>query len=74
MPLLCSYEVDVPGSLRLCIRVLVLWNTDKAQNEIQHVYIKNAQRLRPDLSNLPPVDFTELEAWIAAHMATAGRK
>lgn len=74
VPLLCSYEVDVPGSLRLCIRVLVLWNTDKAQNEIQHVYIKNAQRLRPDLSNLPPVDFVELEAWISEHMATAGRK
>jgi chorismate mutase len=68
VPLLCSYEVDVPGSLRSCIRILVLWNTDKPQNEIRHVYIKDAQRLRPDLSKLPPVDFDELEAWIAEHM------
>jgi chorismate mutase len=68
VPLLCSYEVDVPGSLRRCVRVLVMWNTDKPQHEIRHVYIKDAQRLRPDLSKLPPVDFEELEAWIAEHM------
>ena len=69
VPLLCTYEVDVPGSLRRCVRILVNWNTDKPQNEIQHVYIKDAMRLRPDLSKLPPVDFEELERWIAEHMA-----
>jgi chorismate mutase len=69
VPLLCSYEVNVPGSLRHCIRVLVLWNTAKSQKEITHVYMKEAQRLRPDLSKLPPVDFEELEAWIQEHMA-----
>ena len=74
VPLLCSYEVDVPGSLRSCVRVLVLWNTDKPQHEIRHVYIKDAQRLRPDLSKLPPIDFVELEAWIAEHMGAAGKK
>lgn len=74
VPLLCSYEVDVPGSLRRCVRILVLWNTDKPQHEIRHVYIKDAQRLRPDLSKLPPIDFVELEAWIAEHMAAAGTK
>jgi chorismate mutase len=74
VPLLCSYEVDVPGSLRSCVRILVLWNTDKPQSEIRHVYIKDAQRLRPDLSKLPPIDFAELEAWIAQHMAAAERK
>ena len=40
-------------------------NTDKTQQEIHHVYIRDAVRLRPDLSKLPPVDFEELEAWIA---------
>ena len=74
VPLLCSYEVDVPGSLRHCVRVLVHWNTDKSQQQIIHVYVKEAQRLRPDLSKLPPVDFAELEAWIEQHMAAAGRK
>jgi chorismate mutase len=69
VPLLCTYEVDVPGSLRRCVRILVNWNTDKPQQEIRHVYIKDAVRLRPDLSKLPPVDFDELERWIAEHMA-----
>jgi chorismate mutase len=69
VPLLCTYEVDVPGSLRRCVRVLVHWNTDKPQNAIQHVYIKDAKRLRPDLSKLPPVDLEELEQWIAEQVA-----
>ena len=68
VPLLCTYEVDVPGSLRRCIRVLIHWNTDKPQHEIRHVYVKDAERLRPDISKLPPVDMAELERWIAEQM------
>ena len=73
VPLLCTYEVDVPGSLRRCIRVLLHWNTDKPQQEIRHVYIKDAVKLRPDLSKLPPVDLAELERWIAEQMAHYGK-
>ena len=69
VPLLCSHELDVPGSLRLCVRVLVHCNTEKSQHDIRHVYIKGAVKLRPDLSQLPPVDLAELEAWIAEQMA-----
>jgi len=69
VPLLCTHEMDVPGSLRHCIRVLVNWNTSKSQSEIQHVYIEKAVKLRPDLSGLPPVDNEELESWIAEQMA-----
>jgi chorismate mutase len=69
VPLLCTHELDVPGSLRKCIRVLLNWNTDKTQHEVTHVYIKEAVRLRPDLSKLPPVDFEELESWIAEQVA-----
>jgi chorismate mutase len=68
VPLLCTNELDVPGSLRRCVRVLVHWNTDKPQHEIHHVYIKDAIKLRPDLCDLPPVDWEELESWIAQHM------
>ena len=68
VPLLCGYEIDVPGSLPNCIRVLIHWNTDKAQEEIEHVYIHDAVRLRPDLSKLPSVDWEELEGWIDEHM------
>jgi chorismate mutase len=69
VPLLCGHEISVPGSLRMCIRVLIHWNTDKPQSEIEHIYVKEANRLRPDLTKLPAVDWEELEAWIAEHMA-----
>jgi chorismate mutase len=70
VPLLCSHEMAVPGSLRLCIRVMIHWNTDKPQNEIEHIYVRDANRLRPDLSKLPAVDWEELEAWITEHMSS----
>jgi len=50
--------------------VMVLWNTTKKQSEIQHVYIHDAVRLRPDLCKLPPVDWTELETWIQEQMGS----
>jgi chorismate mutase len=68
VPLLCAYELSVPGSLPLCIRAMLHWNTDKTQSEIQHVYLHEARKLRPDLSVLPPVDFEELEQWIHANL------
>lgn len=48
--LLCSDEIDVPGSLRGCVRILILWNTERSADEIVHVYIKGASNLRSDLS------------------------
>ncbi|WP_145059513.1 chorismate mutase [Lignipirellula cremea] len=71
VPLLCTHEIEVPGSLRKCVRVLVHWNTTTPQDQIQHIYIKEAMKLRPDLSVLPPVDFDELESWIAEQMVSA---
>jgi len=50
VPLLCSTEIPVPGSLPHCVRVLIHWNTDLNQSEIKHVYLNEAVRLRPDLS------------------------
>ncbi|MDC0936359.1 chorismate mutase [Pirellulales bacterium] len=69
VPLLCGHEISVPGSLPLCIRVLIHWNTDLPQSNVQHVYVRDAKRLRPDLSQLPPVDWEELEGWIAEQMS-----
>ncbi|MCE5269551.1 MAG: chorismate mutase [Planctomycetaceae bacterium] len=72
--LMCTNEVNVPGALGRCIRILLHWNTDKPAAQIVHVYIKRAARLRPDRSQLPPVDWQELEEWIAENLiAPAGR-
>ena len=70
VPLMCMHEIDVPGSLGRCIRVLLHWNTDTPQAAIQHVYLKEAQSLRPDktvvLSN---VDMQELYRWIEEQLS-----
>lgn len=50
VPLFCSRELDVIGSLPSCIRVLIHWNTEKPQADIKHVYLREAKKLRPDLS------------------------
>ena len=45
----CLVEMNVPGSLSRCIRVLMHVNSDKQQKEIRHIYLKNAKSLRADL-------------------------
>jgi prephenate dehydratase len=62
--LLCGHEMDVPGGLNRCVRVLVNWNTGKRSEEIVHVYLRGARHLRPDKADLPPVADGELEQWI----------
>jgi chorismate mutase len=62
VPLMCAQEIPVPGSLPHCIRVLLHWNTDVPQSAIQHVYLGEARRLRPDLDNGNDPLLTEKEA------------
>ena len=61
VPLLCSHEMEVPGSLPRCIRILLHWNTVLGQSEIQHIYLDAAQSLRPDKSITEEVDMAELQ-------------
>ncbi|MFA4905293.1 MAG: chorismate mutase [Candidatus Margulisiibacteriota bacterium] len=51
VPLLCTYEIKVPGSLKKCIRVLILANTKQNQKTIKHIYLKGAQRLRREFNS-----------------------
>ena len=69
--LLCGHEMDVPGGLEQCIRILIHWNTSKAADEIAHVYLHKAQTLRPDREKLPPVPAEEIEAAVQANVAGA---
>jgi chorismate mutase len=46
VPLLCSHEMQVPDGLPRCIRVLLLVNTAKGQEDIRHVYLRGAVILR----------------------------
>jgi chorismate mutase len=49
VPLLCMQEMAVVDSLPRCIRVLVLWNTDRPAGQVRHMYLRRARALRPDL-------------------------
>ncbi|MBX6352872.1 MAG: chorismate mutase [Thermoflavifilum sp.] len=51
VPLMCARELDVPGALERCVRVLLHVNTDKAQDELVHVYLGDAVQLRPDIAD-----------------------
>lgn len=49
VPLLDLQQMQVKGSLEKCIRVLIYVNTNKAQTEMYHCYLRQAEKLRPDL-------------------------
>lgn len=49
VPLMCYQELEIENSLEKCIRVRFLVNSDRKQEEIIHVYLNGAKKLRPDL-------------------------
>ena len=51
VPLLCASEIAVPHGMPRCIRVLLHVNTTRTQREIQHVYLRDARKLRPDMNS-----------------------
>lgn len=51
VPVMCMKEIAVPHSLEKCIRIMMHWNTELSQDEIQHIYLEKAIQLRPDLQN-----------------------
>lgn len=46
--LLCGHEMDVPGSLPMCLRILLHVNTDQEPRKLVHVYLRGATILRTD--------------------------
>jgi chorismate mutase len=50
VPMICSREIPVPGSLPRCVRVLLHVDGEGPRN---HVYLRGAQVLRPDLHVTP---------------------
>ena len=49
--LLCGHEMQVPGSLLMCLRILLHVNTEKKASDIVHVYLHGARVLRPDFES-----------------------
>ncbi|GGG17507.1 chorismate mutase AroH [Lysinibacillus alkalisoli] len=51
VPVMCMHEMNVAGALPLCIRVLIHAEVAVGQQEVQHIYLNDAIKLRPDLVN-----------------------
>lgn len=49
VPLLDMAAPEIDGALKMCIRALVHINTDKDNKSLNHVYLRGAKVLRPDL-------------------------
>ena len=49
VPLLCARELDITGSMKLCIRVLMHVESGKSRSELHHVYLRGTRSLRDDL-------------------------
>ena len=50
LALLCGHEMNVPDSLPHCLRILMLVNTEKGPEEITHVYLREARKLKNNTS------------------------
>ncbi|HBG22017.1 MAG: chorismate mutase [Syntrophaceticus sp.] len=50
VPLFGTIEADVPGAIQKCVRVLMHAYLPCSQEEVKHIYLKEAAVLRPDLA------------------------
>ncbi len=55
VPVMCMREIPVPDSLKMCIRIMMHINTIQPQEQIKHVYLRDAVILRPDLNSSMPL-------------------
>lgn len=49
VPVMCMAEINVVNSLKSCIRIMMVVNTDQKQEDVHHVFQNDALQLRPDL-------------------------
>jgi len=53
VPLLCGHDMDValpnPRGVRMCIRVLLLYNTPRSQSKMKFAYLRGASAIKADL-------------------------
>lgn len=49
IPMMCYQEMNVEGSLSMCLRLLIVINTINNDFNAHHIYLKGAKILRPDI-------------------------
>lgn len=55
VPLLCAHDMDVrlpnPRGVPMCIRILLLYNTENPQSVMRAVYLRGAHAIKADLDS-----------------------
>jgi len=49
VPLMCATEIAVPDAMERVVRLLAHVNTERPPSAVEHVYLRGAAQLRPDL-------------------------
>lgn len=49
VPLLCAREIPVAGAMPSVVRVLMHFHSERALDQVTHVYLDGAEKLRDDL-------------------------
>ena len=53
VPLLCGHDMEVrqpnPRGVPRCVRILLLYNTERPQREMRHAYLRGAAAIKQDL-------------------------
>jgi chorismate mutase len=49
VPLMCASEIDVPGAMARCVRIMMHVYTARERNQLHHIYLRDAKSLRDDL-------------------------
>ena len=56
VPLLCGHDMNVqlpnPRGVPMCIRILLLYNTERPQKAMRHVYLRGAKAIKTDLDSM----------------------
>jgi chorismate mutase len=56
VPLLCGHDMNIqqpnPRGVPMCIRILLLYNTEQPQKAMRHVYLRGAQAIKADLDQM----------------------
>ncbi len=68
VPLLCGHDLAVrqpnPRGVPRCVRVLLLYNTERRQREMRHAYLRGARAIQQDLEAMR----SQLEAIVATEV------
>ena len=46
--LMCGHEMAVPNAVQMCVRIMLLVNTEMSAQELSNVYLRGAANLRPE--------------------------